>query len=212
MKKRIIIIGGGGHAKVVIDAIKNAGRFAVCGIVDPGLRKGDTVSGVKVLGGDKELTAIYARGVRSAFIGVGSIGDCGVRKNIRERLKKAGFKSPSVIHPKAIVASDVEIGDGTFIAPGVVINPGAVIGENAIINTSSSIDHDCVVGDFVHVAPGVTVSGGVEIGDDTHIGTGASVTQYVKIGKRCVIGAGVLVRKDLPDGSRFFGKNSSEEI
>lgn len=203
-RKQIVIVGGGGHAKVVIDAIKSSGKYAICGLVDPGLKKGDTVCGVGVLGGDSTLPSIFKKGVKYAFIGIGSIGNCSVRKRIYGNLKKIGFDLPVVVHPKAIVARDVKLGEGAFVAAGAVVAPGAIIGKNAILNTSSSVDHDCIIGDFVHVAPGAILSGGIRVGSETHIGTGAKLTQCLKIGDGCIIGAGQTIRHDMAYGEKSY--------
>jgi UDP-perosamine 4-acetyltransferase len=199
MKKKIVLIGGGGHCKVVIDTIRKAKTYEITGIVDSSLKAGSDVAGIKVLGNDDILPQLYDQGIKYAFISVGSIGDCGIRVKLYESLKKTGFELPAIAHPAAVIADDVELGEGTFIAAGVVINPGTKIGKNAIINTSSSIDHDCGIGDFVHIAPGVTLSGGVNIGSRTHIGTGASIVQYKNIGRNQFIKAGNVVSEDLPD-------------
>lgn len=194
--KKIVIAGGGGHAKVMINAIRLAGEYRIVGIVDPALDTGSKVLGVTVLGGDEELPSIYNSGVGYAALGVGSVGDCSLRKKVSKRIIDAGFTLPVIAHPDAVVADDVRVGEGTFIAAGVVVNPGATIGRFVIVNTSSSVDHDCVIGDNVHIAPGVTLSGGVRVGCDSHIGTGSSVIQDIKIGPRCIVRAGSTVTKD----------------
>lgn len=204
MKKKIVLVGGGGHCKVVIDAIRKSGKFNIYGIIDPNLAKGKLVLGVKVMGNDDMLKVLFKKGIINAFVSVGSIGNCEIRKRIYSNLKKNKFQLPVIIHPKSILADGIELGEGAFVAAGAVINPGAKIGKNAIINTSSSVDHDCVIGDFVHIAPGVTLSGGVIVGDETHIGAGANVIQCLKIGKRCVVGAGTTVRHDMEDGQSNF--------
>ena len=204
---KIILAGGGGHCKVIIDAIKLEGKWDICGIVDPGIPKGTLVMGVPVLGSDEVLKGIFENGIVNALISVGSVGNCGVRKKLYNGLKRIGFSFPVVKHPSAVVASDVTVEEGTFIAARVVINTGTKIGKNVIVNTSSSIDHDCEIGDFVHIAPGVTLSGGVKIEDETHVGTGAKVTQYLDIGRKCIIGAGQTIRHHMADGEKSFDKN-----
>jgi len=208
-KKKIILLGGGGHAKVVIDAIKEAGGFTIYGIADPKLKKGASILGVPVIGTDEILAKLIKQGIKDAFVSVGSIGDCEVRKKLCNNVKKIGYRLPVIKHPKAVIAKDVELKEGAFIAAGVVVNPGTKIGRNAIINTSASIDHDCEIGDFVHIAPGAVLSGGVKVGDETHIGTGAAVIQNLTIGKRCTIGAGQTIRHDMADGSKSFGQGAS---
>lgn len=201
---KVILIGGGGHAKVVIDAIKRSDIFSVSGILDPAFKKGESVLSVPIAGSDSDLPEIFKKGIRAAFISVGSIGNCDVRKRIYENLKRIGFKLPVITHPNAIVAEGVEIGEGTFIAAGVVINSGTKIGVNAIINTVSSVDHDCQIGDFVHIAPRATLSGDIEVGDETHIGTGANIIHSLRIGKRCMIGAGATITRDIADDARIY--------
>lgn len=196
-KKAIVLVGGGGHCKVVIDAIKSSNKFIISGIADPNLPKGKAILGIKVIGADNILPKIFKQGVKKAFISIGSTGDCSVRREIYNNLKGIGFNMPVIIHPKSIIAKDVKIQEGTFVAAGAVINPGVKIGKNVIVNTSSSIDHDCLIGDFVHIAPGVTLSGGVRIGEGTHIGTGAVVIQYINIGKNCMIKANELVKRSI---------------
>lgn len=200
MKKDIILIGGGGHAKVVIDAINKSRNFSVYGILDPQLPKGKSILGVKVIGTDEMLPKIFKKGIRSAFIAIGAVNvdGCNARGKIYDNLKKIGFHFPVIAHPKSVIAEDAKIGEGTFIAAGAVVNSGVKIGKNAIINTSASVDHDCEIEDFAHIAPGATLSGGVKVGAKTHIGTGANVVQGTKIGKKSMIRAGALVTKS-PD-------------
>jgi len=206
MKNKIVLIGGGGHCKVIIDAIKKSGKFGIYGITDPVLPKGKTVLGVKVIGTDALLPGLFKKGVKNAFICIGSLGDCQARKRIYANLKKNKFQLPAIVHPQAVLAEGVKLGEGTFVAAGAVINPDTRIGDNAIINTASSVDHDCVIGNFVNIAPGVTLSGGVKIGDQTHVGTGASITQHLNIGKNCIIGAGTTVRHDMPENTKNYSK------
>ena len=206
MAERIVIIGGGGHAKVVIDAMLLKNEFEIVGIVDKYSSAGSSVCGIDVIGDDKALTAIFKDGVRHAFVGIGSVGNCDLRKRLYGELKRIGFQLPVIVHPDSTVAKDAILTEGVFIAARAVVNPGTIIGVNAIINTTSSVDHDCFIGAFAHIAPGAVLSGGVKIGDETHIGTGANIIQNVEVGQRCMIGAGVTVRHNLPDGAKEFGR------
>lgn len=210
--KKIVLIGGGGHSRVVLDAIRKMKGYDVFGIIDSRLKKGSSVMDAKVLGSDGMLAGLFTDGIKHAFITVGSIGNCNARKKIYENLNRIGFDLPVIVHPKAVVACDVKIKEGTFVAAGAVINPGVKIGRNVIINTSSSVDHDCVIGDFAHIGPGVTLSGGVKIGDETHVGTGANVIQYVSIGNKCLVGAGSTIREDVRDEERVLTKFRHDEI
>ncbi len=195
-----MLVGGGGHAKVVINAIKLKSEYDIYGITDPKLKAGESVLGVRVMGSDEILEKAYKDGIRYAFVAIGSLGDersVGTRIGIAANLKKIGFTLPVIVHPRAVVAEDVSLGEGTFVAGGAVINPGTKIGKNAIINTNSSIDHDCIIGDFVHIAPGATLSGGCKVGKEAHVGTGANITQGVSIDEKTLVKAGTLVSRDV---------------
>jgi len=202
MKQKLIIIGGGGHAKVIIDAVLAGEEYEIYGIIDQKLEIGTKVLGVPVLGMDEILPRLCDEGIKNAFIGVGSIGDCTARRSIYDKLKSIGFKLPVIIHPKAVIARDVEFGEGTFVAASATINPGTKIGKNVIVNTSSSIDHDSRIGGFVHIAPGAILCGTVSVGEETHIGMAANIVQSVTIGKKCFITAGCLVKTDQIDGAK----------
>lgn len=202
--RKIVLVGGGGHCKVIIDAIKKGKVFRIIGIVDKALPKEESVSGVPVVGNDDRLKQLHKQGVSFAFISVGSIGDSTIREKIYLNLLKIGFELPVIIHPSAVIGSDIEINQGTFVAAGAVINPGTKIGKNAIINTRSSIDHDCRIGDFTHIAPGAVVCGGVRIGSRTHVGAGANIVQYLSIGSNCMIAAGMTVCANVADKQRVL--------
>jgi UDP-perosamine 4-acetyltransferase len=202
-KNRIVLVGGGGHCKVVIDAIKKAESYNIYGIIDPAL-KGKEILGIPVVGDDNDLPKIFRKGIKYAFITVGSIGNCDLRKRLYEEVKDAGFKLPHIEHPNSVVSPYVEIDEGAFIAAGAIIGPGTKIGKNVIVNTNASIDHDCEIGDFVHIAPGVTLSGGIKVGEEAHIGTGATIIQYLKIGKKSFIRSGELVTRDVGECERYL--------
>jgi len=204
MKVPIVVLGAGGHAKVLIEALR-ASSAELLGIVDPDLAlMGRKVMGVPVLGGDDKVMQYRPDDVQLVD-GVGSVTLPQRRTDLFEKFKKRGFSFATVVHPSAVVASDVELGEGAQIMAGAIIQPGTRIGRNSIINTGASVDHDCQIGDHVHVAPGVTLSGAVTVGAGTHIGTGATVVQGVRIGSGGVVGAGALVLNDVPDKVTVMG-------
>lgn len=202
---RIVVVGGGGHAKVVIDAIRSKAVFDIVGIVDPQLPVGSLVEGVAVLGGDSELPKLRASGVSHAVVAVGSVGSSSVRRKIFEMLKQNDFCLPALIHKSAYVASSVVLNVGAFVAAGAVIEPGVVVGECAIVNTGAIVDHDCQIGAFVHVAPGSVLSGGVNVGDGAHLGTATCIIENCNIGKNALVGAGSVVVSDIPAECKAFG-------
>lgn len=203
--KKVILIGGGGHCKVVIDVIRSTGLYDISGIVDEKLDLTSRVEGVPVIGRDSDLETLYSGKIHQAFVAIGSVGDTKIRRRVASRLRQIGFTLPILVHSSAQVAPSVELSQGVLVAAGVVIQPGTKVGENVIINSGAVVDHDCSIGEFAHIAPGAVLSGGVTVGSETHIGTGSTVIEYRTIGKRTMIGAGSVVVKDIPDNCRAFG-------
>lgn len=204
MNRPVLILGAGGHAKVLIEALLQSGA-TLAGITDPDPDlAGKTLLEVPVLGGD-DVVSDFPQTEILLVNGLGSVGVPVARRGLFERYKAMGYRFATVIHPSAIIASDVELGEGVQVMAGVVIQPGCRVGCNTIINTRASVDHDCIIGSNVHVAPGVTLSGGVSIKDVAHIGTGATIVQGIKIGAHCVVGAGSVVIRDVNDSTSVVG-------
>ncbi len=201
--EKIVVIGGGGHAKVIISILKKNGRFDIAGFTD--ITEKPKILCIPYLGKDDSLYSLYKNGVENCVIGIGQIKTSVIRKEIHEKVKMIGFELPAIISPQAIVNEEVAIGEGTVVMDGVVINSGTRIGECSIINTKASIDHDCRIGNFTHIAPGVTLSGEVEIGDDVLIGTGSSVIQGIKIANGCLISAGSSVQSSITERGIYRG-------
>ncbi len=201
---KIIIIGGGGHAKTVISLIKKIPSLQIVGYLD-NEDHGDILS-VRFLGDDSHLRTIKSKhkGCQAA-IGVGYLAISEKRKEIKEMLEDHGFDLPVIISPTAIINENVSIGKGTVIHDGVFINSDTRIGEGAIINSSCSIDHDCTIGNYAQVAPGAILGGGVKVGDFSIVGLGSNVIQYKTIGERCYIGAGATVIDDCLDPEIYIG-------
>lgn len=202
--QKIIVIGGGGHAKVVISLIKKIKGWHLLGYLDDE-NKGK-ILGVQYLGNDKHLKILKEKHPQcAAAIGVGSVAVSDKRRKIKEHLEDKGFHLPTLVSPSAVTNEDVSIGKATVILDGVVVGAGTKIGEGVILNTSCSVDHDCQIGDFVHVAPGVTISGGVVIGAQCLLSVGATVIQYKTIADNCLIGAGATVIDDCPKAGCYLG-------
>jgi UDP-N-acetylbacillosamine N-acetyltransferase len=200
----LVIWGASGHARVVADAVRLLGIYSIVGFIDDvnPERKGTSFCGARVLGGQEELRSLRDSGVRHVLLG---FGDCQARLRRSELIREMGFQMPTIIHPRTVVARDVEIGDGTVVMAGAVINACARVGDNAIINTLASVDHDCVIGDGVHIGPGAHLGGGASVGRASWIGIGAILKDRVRIGDSVIIGAGAVVLKDIPDGVTAFG-------
>ncbi|HET9438641.1 MAG TPA: acetyltransferase [Longimicrobiales bacterium] len=200
----IVIVGAGGHARVVADTIRLSGRFHVRGFIDQidAQRKGSTFEDSLILGGNEALADLLQEGVRHAVV---AFGDNRARARVAAELAQLGFQFPVLIHPAAVVARGVELGDGTVVFAGAVINPATNIGSHVIINTSATVDHDCRLGNAVHVGPGVHLAGGVLVGDRALLSVGAVVKPGVHIGHDATVGAGAAVISDVEEGSTVAG-------
>lgn len=197
---RIVIVGAGGHGKVLADALM-AGGNAVSGFLDSdSALHGAHVLGLKVLGNDAAAESGWL-----LVNGIGTVGRSGGRMAVDRLFAARGFRFLTVVHPGAILAREVFLGEGCQVMAGAVLQPDVVLGRGVIVNTRAAVDHDCHLADFVHVAPGVTLSGGVQIGESSHIGTGAVVIEGIRIGKGCVVAAGAVVIDDVPDGALVAG-------
>ncbi|MBQ9480388.1 MAG: acetyltransferase [Selenomonadaceae bacterium] len=200
--KPIIMLGAGGHAKVLLDILIDAGAN-VLGILD---RDPDVapIFDIPIIGTDDDISR-YAPAEIDLINGLGSVGVVGVRFKIYQKFKALGYNFRRVTHPQAIISARSILGEGVQIMAGAVINAGTVVGANSIINTRASIDHDCRIDEHVHIAPGCVLSGGVSVGSRTHIGTGSAVIQGINIGRNVLIGAGSVVVNDIPDGATAYG-------
>jgi len=201
MKKSIvqcIILGGGGHAKVIIDCIREMGIAHPYGIVDVNAAMwGKEILGVPVLGGDELLPQLRERDIDYFAVGLGSVGDNSPRKRLFDLARLYNFKPLTVIHPAAICSKKADIGHGCQLLPGSIVNAGARLGVNVIINSGAIVEHDCEIGNHVHVATGAKLSGVVIVEEGSHIGVGATVKQCVRIGRNSVVGAGAVVIDDV---------------
>ena len=201
---KIVVIGGSGHAKVVISILKKLNDYEIIGYTDSE-NKGK-ILGVRYLGKDEILEKLFLnKNVNNAVIGIGQIKNAHSRKETIKKLLNIGFEFPVIISPDSVINEDSKICQGTVVMDGVIIQTSTNIGKFCIINTKSSLDHDCMIGDYIHIAPGVTISGGVEIGDNSLIGASATIIQYKKIGKNIIIGAGSVVVNDLIESGTYFG-------
>lgn len=202
---KVLLLGGGGHAKCVIDALKAGKKFTPAAVFDLPARAGGEVLGVKISGSDADLPAWRKRGFKLAFVALGSTGDPARRAILWKKAAAADFDFPNIVHPSAIVSKFADLGRGIYVGPGAIVNAGAVIGDGCIINSGAIVEHDCRLGEFVHAGPGAVLCAGVEIGSRSHIGAKAAVVQYLEIGSDTIVGAGSAVVSDLPSHAVCVG-------
>lgn len=202
----VIVIGAGGHARVVADALLCAGA-TVIGFTDADPATwGRMQAGVPVLGGDDVLRQHDARTVRLVN-GLGMIDarSSALRRRVQEELMSRGWAFAAVRHPSAIISPRAQVSGDAQVLAGAVVQPGASIGVGSIVNTRAVVEHDTCVGDWSHVAPGAVICGDARIGMHTHVGAGATVRQGVHIGDRCLIGIGAAVVADQATASTVAG-------
>lgn len=196
--KPVIIIGAGGHTKVLIDVLRLK-SINIVGILEADKHKvGAFFCKVPILGFDDEIKCYDPNDILLVN-GLGSVGLPIKRQIIFDTFKNKKFNFATVIHPSAIIAQDVVVEEGCQIMAGVIVQAGSRIGYNSILNTGVIVEHDCVIGNHVHLAPGAVLSGGILIDDTTHIGIGAKIIQNIKIGNHVVIGAGSVIIKNVPN-------------
>ena len=196
----IVIFGAGGHARVIIDLIRQ-GRpdLDVVGLVDDAPDAPEQVLGVPVLGDRETLVEMHHQGVALAALGVGAVPHTGLRADLYEQLAEIGFEMPALIHPDASVAPSATIGRGAQIFAGAVVSANAQVGRNAIINSGAVISHDCRVGDHAHITPGALLAGAVEVGERSVIGMGATIYLGVRVGAAVVVANGETILSDVGD-------------
>ncbi len=207
--RNLIILGAGGHAKVLIDCLSFSG-YNIIGITDADKAKYNSkLLGLNIIGPDDE---VFKYGVDEVHLinGLGSVDGTEKRARLYRAFKEKGYNFLRIIHPSAVVARQTSIGEGCQIMAGAIVQPGCLIGDNVIINTNASVDHDCAIGSNVHIAPGVVLSGGVNVGEGVHIGTGSVFIQGVTIGDKALIGAGSLILRDVTPGVKMFGSQGRE--
>jgi acetyltransferase EpsM len=191
-----IVIGAGGHAKVVIEILK-AMNAEIEGIVDD-YYTNSFFFGYPVLGKVYEQNWVSKFHAKPDVKCIIAIGNADHRKRAVEQITGQGLSFGIAIHPSAIISSSAVIGQGTVVMANAVVNAFTYIGSHVILNTACTVDHDCQIEDFVHISPGVNLAGGISIGQAAHIGIGSSVIQGVAIGSQSIIGAGACVVNNIP--------------
>lgn len=202
MSRKLLLIGGGGHCRSVLDSVLAAGGFDEIGIVDS---VGDPCLGIPVVGTDDDIPALVRSGWTEAFVTVGSIGDTRIRRRLYDMIRGYGLKIPVIVDPSAILGKDTDIAEGVFVGKRAVINAGVAVDACAIVNTGAVVEHDCAIGAFAHISPGAVLCGQVQVGKDSHVGAGSVVKQQVRIGEGTLIGAGSVVVGDIPDHVKAYG-------
>ncbi len=196
----ILIYGGGGHSKTLIDLLRSLGSYRIMGIVDDTLPRGTVVLGVPVLGGSEILPEYFNRGIRQAINAVGGIGNVTVRVKVFEQLARAGFTCPTIVHPKALVEPSSTLEGGVQVLAQSYISSDSHVGFGTLINAGVVVSHDCVLGKCVNLSPGAMLAGNVHVDDYAQIGMGVTINLNITIGSGARVGNGATVKADVPPG------------
>jgi sugar O-acyltransferase (sialic acid O-acetyltransferase NeuD family) len=195
----ILVYGGGGHGKSLVDLLRALGSYHIVGFVDDGLEPGARIMDLAVLGGSEVLTGLAEKGVRLAVNAVGGIGDIGVRVQVFQKLAQAGFACPAVAHPSAWIEPSASLAAGVQIFPHAYVGSEAQLGYGAIVNTGAIVSHDCRIGDYANISPGAMLAGEVQVGAAALVGMGATINLQVRIGAGARIGNSATVKTDVPE-------------
>ena len=197
----LAIMGAGGHGKVVADCAIKSGKYRDIVFLDARHLSMENVLGLPVIGDDLAVPTL----IDEAFEFIVTIGDNAIRQRVFCQLAQSEAKLATIVHPSAVLSKGVTVKTGSVVLAHATINADALIGHNVIVNTGAIIEHDCMVENHVHCAPNCTITGGVKIGSGTLVGTSATIIPNKIIGKECIIGAGAVVVKDIPDNTLATG-------
>lgn len=210
MNEKLLLLGGGGHCKSVLDSILKIGYYTEIGIIDKEENVGKKILNIPIIGCDDDLFELYQRGFLNAFITMGSIGNPSNRVRLFAELERIGFIIPNILDSTAIISEHTTMARCVYVGKNAVINAEVSIGKCAIINTSSVIEHECVIGEFAHIASGSVLCGEVHIGNYTHVGAKSVVKQQVSIGDNTIIGIGSIVLQDIKSDVVAYGNPCKE--
>jgi sugar O-acyltransferase (sialic acid O-acetyltransferase NeuD family) len=208
---QILLVGGGGHCKSVIEAIESEGKYNISGIIDAPEKVGQTVLGYPIIGTDSDLPQLVSK-VGNVIITVGQLKNAAVRIRIFEQLKELGANLPVIIAATARVSKHASLGEGTVVLHNALVNAGAEVGANTIINTGAVIEHDVRIGNHCHISTGALVNGDCEIGNQVLIGSGAVLKQGIKIAGNAVVGAGAVVLQNVNNAEVVVGNPAKEKL
>lgn len=198
-ERSLIVYGGGGHGKALIDLLRVAGKYDIVGVIDDGMPVGSLVMGVAVLGGGEQLAALRRQGVALAVNAVGGIGSAAVRVRVFERLQQAGFTCPPVVHPTAFIEASASLSPGVQVFPLAYVGSEVQVGFGSIVNSGAIVSHDCRIAAYANISPGAILAGGVQVGERALVGMGATLNLLVQVGAGARIGNGATVKQNVPE-------------
>lgn len=201
-----VILGGGGHARVLIDSLLSSGAATPVAALDRDRSLwGNRILGIPVTGSDDLIPEVVRQGVTHFVVGVGAVGDNEPRRRLFDLGRFHSLTALTVQHPSAVCSRWAKVGAGSVLFPLAIVNAGSIVGDNVIVNSGAIVEHDCEIGDHVHVATGARLTSATRVGTGAHIGAGATIRQGISIGEWAVVGAGAVVVADVPPRTTVVG-------
>lgn len=203
-KEKILLLGGGGHCKSVIEAIESGDQFEIAGILDSADKVGQSTLGYPVLGTDDKLVELLPQ-IPNVIVTVGQLKNANKRLQLYEFAKNAGAQFPIIVASTAYVSRHATVGEGTVILHHAFVNAGAHIGSNVIINTAALIEHNATIGNHTHISTGAIINGNCEVGSQVFFGSNAVLKQGIKVTDNSIVGAGAVVVKEVSQAAVLLG-------
>lgn len=210
MGNKLLLIGGGGHCKSVLDTLLERNEFSEISIIDKKTNIGKCIMGIPILGSDDDIPFLKKSGYSHAFVSLGSIGNPTVRIRIFNYITEIGYIIPNIIDLSSKVSSYAKLKSGIFIGKNAIVNADSLISDGCIINSGSIVEHDCNIGEFVHIAPGSVLGGGAQIGEHSHVGSNSTIRNCIRVGKNSIIGMGSVVTSNIGDKVIAYGNPCRE--
>lgn len=201
IENAIVLFGGGGHGKTLIELVRASGVYHWIGVIDDQLPAGAQVLGVPVLGGAELLSDLRSAGVHLAVNGVGGIGRPELRQRVFAMLAEAGFSCPAVVHPSAWIEPSAHLDEGVQVLAHTYVSSSAQIGFGSLLNAGVVVSHDCVIGRVVNLSPGAMLAGGVHLEDYVQVGMAATINLGLRVGSAARIGNGATIKANVPAGT-----------
>lgn len=211
-KEKVVIVGDGGQASVLIDIIEDEGRYQIIGLTSKTQSEGRSVKGYPILGDDSILPGLWEQGIRKVALGIGGYRSNMLRKKIFTELKEKGFEIINAIHPTCFISKYATLGEGVVMYPHATVLTDAHIGNNVIMALCSTVGHGTVIEDHVLLSANVNIGADVRVGTCTLVGIGAKVVSGVNIGKEVLIAAGSIVTSEIQDNKTVYGIPAKEKV
>lgn len=204
MSKPVIVLGAGGHARAILEALRALGRDVTAVAVTARAPASTGQRAALPAMTEDEVLALAPQSIELAM-GIGTVEPSPLRRQVFDKFRAAGFGFATIVHPSAVVASDAILGEGAVVMAGAIVQAGCRVGANAIVNSGVILEHDGVVGAHAHLASGCVLAGGVRVGEQALVGAGATVIQSLTVGDGALVAAGSVVIRDVAAGARVAG-------